>query len=243
MLKKRYFYLSILIFILSGCDVWFGYQPPIVPIRVQVDSTGDISLSVATSLATPIGVFDVGTGTSLKSIRNQYNARLLIIRVDSMAKIYELSEHEDFKVSFDDKNTLYKQVALEYQGGKKGDIVLELATVSGNGTIPDIEMISEIETYQDPAGCPGAPPIRLSIGMNAVVCTKSDPVYLRTVPKKSADHTHKLVPGADIQIIGGPVCDERVHWWYWEVKTVSGFTGWMAEGGDSRDPYFLCPGK
>ena len=91
------------------------------------------------------------------------------------------------------------------------------------------------------SSCPGAPPTRLEVGDNATVCTKNDPVYLRTSPDGSADYTHKLIPGADLQIIGGPECDEWASWWYWKVRTESGYTGWMAEGGDEIDPYFLCP--
>jgi len=50
-----------------------------------------------------------------------------------------------------------------------------------------------------------------------------------------------LIPGAVVTITGAAVCDEDPGWWYWPVRTRSGYTGWMAEGGDEKDPYFLCP--
>jgi Bacterial SH3 domain len=89
--------------------------------------------------------------------------------------------------------------------------------------------------------CNGAPQMRLSVGVNAVVCTKTDPVKLRDASKHSANSIDNLPPGIKLSVIGGPVCDETISWWYWEVRTESGTTGWIAEGGDAVDEYYVCP--
>jgi hypothetical protein len=90
-----------------------------------------------------------------------------------------------------------------------------------------------------PRSCSGAPPQRIKVGGKAYVCTKRDSVILREGPGRSYAEIRRLVPGADLKIIGGPSCAN--NWSWWEVRTESGFTGWMAEGGDATDPYFLCP--
>ena len=89
--------------------------------------------------------------------------------------------------------------------------------------------------------CAGAPEKRLSVGSNAVVCTKSDSVKLRSDPKHTAESIDNLPPGSGLSVIGGPVCDETVSAWYWEVRTESEYIGWVSEGGDAVDPYYVCP--
>jgi len=89
------------------------------------------------------------------------------------------------------------------------------------------------------SSCPGAPPQRLQVNKMAHVCTSKDVVNLRSGPGKSYNTLKSLVPGADITVIGGPKCAN--NWSWWQVRTESGFTGWLTEGGDSVDKYFLCP--
>lgn len=87
--------------------------------------------------------------------------------------------------------------------------------------------------------CPGAPPQRLKVNQMAYVCTSKDSVKLREGPGKNFSTIKMLVPGADATIIGGPTCAD--NWSWWKVKTESGYIGWMSEGGDETDPYFICP--
>jgi hypothetical protein len=89
--------------------------------------------------------------------------------------------------------------------------------------------------------CPGAPPQRLNVDEMAYVCTVADSVKLREGPGKNYSVIKSLVPGADLKIIGGPTCAD--NWSWWKVETESGYVGWMSEGGDSVDRYFLCPRK
>ena len=88
-------------------------------------------------------------------------------------------------------------------------------------------------------------PKRLKVGEWAVVCTwnSHDPVVMRTGPGKGYSRNgHELLTGAEVYVLEGPVCDEDSRWWYWKVRTkIKKYEGWMAEGGDEKDPYFLCP--
>ncbi len=87
--------------------------------------------------------------------------------------------------------------------------------------------------------CPGAPPQRLEINEDAKVCTKSDKVALREGPSKSYDIITMVHPGTVVWVIGGPKCGSG--WSYWKVELPSKKVGWMSEGGDAVDGYFLCP--
>jgi len=87
--------------------------------------------------------------------------------------------------------------------------------------------------------CSGAPAQRVSVGKKAYVCTASEVVLLRKKAGKKYDVLKSLYPGADLDVIGGPVCSD--HWSWWQVRTESGFVGWISEGGDDVDPYFICP--
>jgi len=120
-----------------GPEVEVGYQPPLVPIRISINTSGDIKVELSGSYATPIGIFDVGGGITIASLRDEYANRVLIVRVDNEAVIYELEEGKQFVVTFDDSNTLYKRVAFIQE--TTGDVVLELESVSGSATIPKVE--------------------------------------------------------------------------------------------------------
>ena len=104
--------------------------------------------------------------------------------------------------------------------------------------------VSKARSVPTPSPCMGSPK-RLSVGEWATVCTWSsrEPVVMRTGPGKSyPKNGHELVPGAEVYVLEGPVCDDESKWWYWKVRTkTKGYVGWMAEGGDNKDAYFLCP--
>jgi hypothetical protein len=89
------------------------------------------------------------------------------------------------------------------------------------------------------SSCPGAPPQRIKVNDKVYVCTASDTVKLREGAGKNFKVLKSLVPGADLKVIGGPKCAD--NWSWWKVETESGFVGWIAEGGDNVDPYFICP--
>jgi hypothetical protein len=89
------------------------------------------------------------------------------------------------------------------------------------------------------SSCPGAPPQRMIINKRGYVCTRSDPVQLRVSPAKSASTLMKLETGTQFTVTGGPACSD--DWSWWNVRLDDGAIGWVSEGGDAVDPYFICP--
>jgi len=65
-------------------------------------------------------------------------------------------------------------------------------------------------------------------------------VKVRSTPGMSGSRLTSLPSSTEFDVIGGPVCAGN-NWSWWQVRTDSGQVGWMAEGGDEVDPYFLCP--
>lgn len=90
------------------------------------------------------------------------------------------------------------------------------------------------------SSCPGAPLQRLTVGNRAKVCSSVNSVKIRSTPGMSGSRITSLPSNSEIDVIGGPVCAGN-NWSWWEVRTDGGQVGWMAEGGDEVDPYFLCP--
>lgn len=91
----------------------------------------------------------------------------------------------------------------------------------------------------DSSSCPGAPPQRMVINQRGYVCTQSDSVRLRDAPARSASTIVQLPIGSQFWVVDGPECAHNWSWWL--IETDDGLVGWIAEGGDETDPYFICP--
>jgi len=89
------------------------------------------------------------------------------------------------------------------------------------------------------ATCPNAPPQRISQWDSITICTQQDKVIVRDGPQKSASEVARLAPGTEAYITDGPVCAD--DWSWWMIQTYDEITGWVSEGGDSIDPYYICP--
>lgn len=88
--------------------------------------------------------------------------------------------------------------------------------------------------------CPGSNPQRLEVGRQGKVCTLSDSLRLRKSPGTGGEIIASLKTGTTFEVIGGPECAGS-NWSWWQVQLNDGQIGWLAEGGDKTDPYFLCP--
>ena len=134
-------------------------------------------------------------------------------------------------------------LAFIFQSASSTPNVSDSAGSIANNVVTEPPVVDPIVTTAPFTGnaCVNAPAKRLSVGSGVFVCTKSDPVILRTGPHRASSKIESLPPGTRMVVIGGPTCDENVSWWYWEVQTESGVTGWVSEGGDQVDPYFVCP--
>ena len=92
---------------------------------------------------------------------------------------------------------------------------------------------------QPVSACPGAPPQRMVVNQGGFVCTQGENVRLRDAPARSATTIFSLPVGSQFTVIDGPECSD--DWSWWKITLDNGTTGWIAEGGDKIDPYFICP--
>ncbi len=87
--------------------------------------------------------------------------------------------------------------------------------------------------------CPRAHSQRMKLGEQARVCTQSDDLIVRKDPGLDGKELIGIKTGTDFMIIEGPACAN--NWFWWKVELDSGLEGWVSEGGDNIDPYFICP--
>lgn len=230
---KKYIPLVMLAaFLAASCapqaQVEVGYQPPVVPVRISINSRGEVSAGFSSIFITPYGVFDIGGGVSVNALRNDFSNRILVVRVDDNVTLYELEDGKEFKVTFDDSNTLYKKVALEYESD--GDIILELVSVrvsapSSEGPSPSGTSSESSNNYW----CDDLDGVKLKVGDRAKITW--DKVNLRSAPKVpdvwDANIVAQLEQDTSITIIDGPECAHEGTWW--KVRTGDGKSGWMRE--------------
>lgn len=89
--------------------------------------------------------------------------------------------------------------------------------------------------------CPGAPPQRVHVEGKAWVCTAYERLVVRQQPGLGNREVTRLEPGTYVTVIDGPECENS--WSWWRIRTDSGVMGWVSEGGDDIDPYFICPAE
>lgn len=102
------------------------------------------------------------------------------------------------------------------------------------------EQLLKTVTPLAPVTCPGSPPQRLHVGESAMVCPSVVSVKVRDNPGMSGNRITSLRAGTRFEVIGGPECAGN-NWSWWKVRLSDGTVGWMAEGGDQVDQYYLCP--
>jgi hypothetical protein len=83
------------------------------------------------------------------------------------------------------------------------------------------------------------PPQEIRVGDSVRVCTAHDRLAVRTRPWRSSSEITRLEPGTSLVVVEGPAYADGWRWW--RVRTHDGIVGWVAEGGDAVDPYFICP--
>ena len=96
-----------------------------------------------------------------------------------------------------------------------------------------------VAAQQPLTACASAPLQRLKVGSAGFVCTRSTPVKLRSGPGRAGDVLSQLPVGTSFQVLAGPLCSD--DWSWWNIRAGDNRSGWVAEGGDAEDPYFLCP--
>jgi len=92
---------------------------------------------------------------------------------------------------------------------------------------------------EGPSSCPYAPRQRVQVADRARVCTGRERLVLHAQPQQHSSEATRLESGTLFTVIDGPVCANG--WSWWKIHTDSGTVGWVAEGGDATDLYFICP--
>ncbi len=119
------------------------WSPPFVPIRIGVNTVGRVSATFAERIGTPLGIIDFGVSGSVP-IKQEIDLlrrsealkakRVLIVRVDGQATIYELEPDKQFQVESVSSGAGYRSVGLATEAD--GDIVLELESVKPSAAAP-----------------------------------------------------------------------------------------------------------
>lgn len=105
--------------------------------------------------------------------------------------------------------------------------------------VPPLTATPNTTPPPDPlAQCADAPQQGLQVDDQVYVCTQVDRLTLREAPRRNSDEVLLMDPGTALTIVDGPACADA--WLWWQVKTTDGEIGWVAEGGDETDPYFIC---
>jgi hypothetical protein len=215
--------LGMLFFSACQPEAEIGYQPPYIPVRISVNSRGEVNAEASYEWVTSIGTFDIGGGISVNTLRNNYTNNILIVRVDDEATVYQLEEGARFDISFDDSNTLYKKVAFHKEAN--GDIILELESVQADNASQAKESASNSAGYW----CNDLSGVNLQVGDGARVVYPK--VNLRSSPEVpqtwDANIVAQVEEGVRVTLIGGPECAHEGTWW--QIRTEDGDTGWMRE--------------
>jgi hypothetical protein len=116
------------------------------------------------------------------------------------------------------------------------------AAVTPESTVikPTATLVTPAEGTSDSASCNTSVPSRLSVGQTARVVQR---LNMRSQPSITASILQTNPTGAQVEIIGGPVCtsvgDSAYLWW--EIRLTSGTEGWSAESPLNDATYLLEP--
>jgi hypothetical protein len=240
--------------------------PPTVEseVVVEVAEVIDVSLGITNSgvivtsagLTIPLvhtGILNVGWRTGVSWAKESAQSTpntLYVIYEDGSGKtrqdIYDI--RQPFRITFQENEWTRAIERLP-----NGAIVVAVEVLGGGETVSGSETTSNSSNN----ACPGAKPQRVEVGDTAKVCTKSDNLIVRDKPKASGSETFRIPPGTRISIINGPTCANNSSWWKVEVpagiqvrkgaydaptyRLSSDTIGWVREGSDEIDPYFICP--
>lgn len=116
------------------------------------------------------------------------------------------------------------------------------AAVTPESTViePTATLVTPAEGTGDSVSCNTSVPSRLSVGQTARVVQR---LNMRSQPSITASILQTNPTGAQVEIIGGPVCtsvgDSAYLWW--EIRLTSGTEGWSAESPLNDATYLLEP--
>lgn len=141
----------------------------------------------------------------------------------------------DYRVSAD-RSTLF----LCSPGGQATVPGTPIPTIGpGDDTTPQPRPTTPAPPPAGIAVCAGALPARLAVGAVARSTTTGS-INIREMPDTGSDVAGLLLPGAQMDVIGGPECSPSRTWWQISYESRAGtVTGWVVEGDDLE--YWLEP--
>ena len=141
----------------------------------------------------------------------------------------------DYRVSAD-RSTLF----LCSPGGQATVPGTPIPTIGpGDDTTPQPRPTTPAPPPVGIAVCAGALPARLAVGAVARSTTTGS-INIREMPDTGSAVAGLLLPGAQMDVIGGPECSPSRTWWQISYESRAGtVTGWVVEGDDLE--YWLEP--
>jgi hypothetical protein len=134
--------------LLAGCGdeskVSFGYRPPLLPVQISIDSQGNLEVSFAGNVQTPIGTFSAG----LVADRHNFfpNAEgTLTVRIDGRDTVYDLQGQENIHINLE--SGYYKQIDLRKNGN---NWYLEVAKIASS---PSTHPVAATPSHIFASGC------------------------------------------------------------------------------------------
>lgn len=103
-----------------------GFQPKYVPVRIAVDTEGNILMTHTSTIVTDLGAFDI---TTSRTVIDRQTNPLLIIQIDDQVVVYDLGppgSNERFQIDFSDTSEHYRLISFLYE--PNGNITLKLET-------------------------------------------------------------------------------------------------------------------
>jgi len=141
--------------------------------------------------------------------------------------------YEQNEQIFQNTYTIDSKFQIEFSNDQ---FVRKIASVGSNVIAFIDQNVSPIDLS---ATSTSTTPQRLKIGDQAYVCLEKYNLRVRSEPGYSADIITSVAPGTLFTIIDGPYFAD--DWPWWRVRISNGIVGWVVDGGDDVDPYFICP--
>jgi hypothetical protein len=232
--------------LLTGCqvlpkDVTVSTGPSVnvgpVAVAVTINSNGDIVLSGNYSQSL-IGIkglaslnWEFGFEKTLYEAQNASN-QLFILYQDNAGEVFQAQYDigQPFKVEFSQE-----QWVTRVQSSGNGSIVAYVkqrmqAPASADSMARDFTPVNS---------CSGASPQRVQVNDTVRVCTKVDHLIVRVDPKQTGTEIRRLNPGETLKVLAGPECADSSLWFFVRSDHYN-IKGWVREGSDNQDPYFIC---
>lgn len=238
-LRFSFLFTGLLLVACKQVGGQISYHPPLIPLKITVNTWGEINLEASGEVVTPLGTFEVGAITQ----PNQYFdgvENVLTVLIDDQTCWYDLNG-QDFSIDLEPGH--YDQISLRQEDG---NIFLELdgPGYTGCSQRPVTATLGKVRGSD--VVCEGSSPSYLAIGDQATVSVFQVAVHQSPGESTPLVRNKYLAGNRLVTIVDGPVCAERVLFWKvrsQEIDFAGGgrgiIVGWVGE--ESGDDYLLRP--